>query len=129
MVSKKNFSFKFRNTSGIRYEVYFVKPNEAYYGDIHGLCDDPEEKNAKIYINPYLTPKSELNTAIHEMAHAFFWDKTEKEITKYANATTAFLYRQGWRKNKELTNHEPPPPRKRPNKKATKKPKKTRKKK
>ena len=53
MVSKKNFSFKFRNVEGIRYEVYFVKPNEAYYGDIHGLCDDPEEKNAKIYINPY----------------------------------------------------------------------------
>ena len=113
MVSKKNFSFKFRNVNNIRYEVYFVKPNEAYYGDIHGLCDDPEEKNAKIYINPYLTPKSELNTIIHELGHAFFWDKSEKEICKYANAVTAFLYRQGWRKNTDLTNDEPPPPRKR----------------
>ena len=46
MVSKKNFSFKFRNVEGIRYEVYFVKPNEAYYGDIHGMCDDPEEKKS-----------------------------------------------------------------------------------
>ena len=75
MVSKKNILCKFRNEDGIRYEVYFVKPNSAYYGDIHGLCDDPTEKNAKIYINPYLTHKSELNTIIHEMTHAFFCDK------------------------------------------------------
>ena len=98
MVSKKNFSFKFRNVEGIRYEVYFVKPNEAYYGDIHGMCDDPEEKNAKIYINPYLSKKSELNTMIHEMAHAFFWDKSEIEITRFGNAVSKVLYNKlGWR--------------------------------
>lgn len=124
MVSKKHFCFKFRNVNGIRYEVYFVKPNEAYYGDIHGLCDDPEEKNAKIYINPYLTQKSELNTIIHELAHAFFWDKTEKEITKYANATTAFLYRQGWRRDDDKRNNDPPPRRKKAKKSKSKRKKK-----
>jgi len=122
MVSKKNFVFKFRNLDGIRYEVYFVKPNTAYYGDVHGLCDDPEEKNAKIYINPYLTQKSELNTIIHEMSHAFFWDKTEKEVYAFANAVTAILYRQGWRRDDEKRNNEPPPPkRKKPKSKKKKK--------
>tara|TARA_Y100000310_G_scaffold153804_1_gene153339 strand:- start:15107 stop:15325 length:219 start_codon:yes stop_codon:yes gene_type:complete len=67
-----------------------------------------------------LTQKSELNTAIHEIGHAFFWDKSEKEIAKYANAVTAFLYRQGWRKDGELTNNEPPPPRKRSRKSVKK---------
>ena len=97
MVSKKNFAFKFRNANGIRYEVYFVKPNEAYYGDVHGLCDDPEEKDAKIYINPYLTQKSELNTIVHEMTHAFFWDKSETDIARYADVVRNFLYQNGWR--------------------------------
>ena len=112
MVSKKNFCFKFRNVDGVRYEVYFVKPNKAYYGDVHGMCDDPEEKNAKIYINPYLSKKSELNTMIHEMTHAFFWDKSENEVYKFANAVTALLYRQGWRRDDSKRNNEPPPPKK-----------------
>jgi hypothetical protein len=128
MVSKKNFVFKFRNVDGIRYEVYFVKPNSAYYGDVHGLCDDPEEKNAKIYINPYLTQKSELNTIVHEMTHAFFWDKTEKEVYAFANAATAILYRQGWRRDDSKRNNEPPPPKKKKTngqkRKSNKKPKK-----
>ena len=121
MVSKKNFVFKFRNVNGIRYEVYFVKPNEAYYGDIHGLCDDPEEKKAKIYINPYLSKKSELNTMIHEMTHAFFWDKSEKEVYKFANAVTALLYRQGWRRDDSKRNNDPPPRRKNAKKRGRKK--------
>ncbi len=120
MVSKKNFYFKFRNTDGIRYEVYFVKPHVGHYGDIHGLCDDPSEKNAKIYINPHLTQKSELNTMIHEMTHAFFWDKSEKEVHKFANAVTALLYRQGWRRDDNKRNNEPPPKRKRSKKKRKK---------
>ena len=122
MNKKKPFCFKFRNAKGIRYEVYFRKPNTAHFGKADGYCDDPEESAPRVYINPHLTQKSELNTIIHELAHAFFWDKPEKEIYKYANTATAFLYRQGWRKNKELTNSEPPPPRKR----AKKKPKKSR---
>lgn len=129
MGGKKNFCFKFRNAQGIRYEIYFRKPNTAHYGKADGYCHDPEEDDPRIYINPYLTPKSELNTIIHELGHAFFWDKSEKEVYKFANTVAAFLYRQGWRKDKKLTNNEPPPPRKRPNKKAAKKPKKNKKKK
>jgi len=121
---KNNFCFKFRNSNGTRYEIRFRKPNTAHFGKADGYCDDPEESAPRIYVNPYLTPKSELNTIIHEMAHAFFWDKPEKEIYKYANTVAAFLYRQGWRKNVELTNNEPPPPRKRRSNKTAKKPKK-----
>lgn len=120
MISKKNFYFKFRNVQGIKYKVYFVKPNENYYGEVHGLCDNPEEENAKIYINPYLTQKSELNTIIHEMVHAFFWDKTEKEVYKFANTVTALLYRQGWRRDDNKRNNDPPPSKKRKHRKKRK---------
>ena len=98
--SKKNDNFTFKNSKGVEYEVIFRKPNKKIYGNgCHGVCDDPKEEDAKILISPYLTKQSELNTIIHEMAHAFFWDKTEKEIFSYANAVSRMLYNHcKWRK-------------------------------
>jgi Zn-dependent peptidase ImmA (M78 family) len=98
--TKKNENFKFKNTKDVEYEVLFKKPNSKYYGDVcDGYCHDPKEKDPKIYISPYLTKQSELNTIIHEMAHAFFWDKPEKDIFAYANAVSRMLFNhQQWRK-------------------------------
>ena len=93
---KKNFTFK--TNEGVQYEVLLKKPNSAHYGEADGICYPPDE-NAKIYINPYLNKQSELNTIMHEFAHAFFWDKTEKEVFSFANALSRFLYNdQKWRK-------------------------------
>jgi Zn-dependent peptidase ImmA (M78 family) len=97
--TKKTENFKFKNGNGVEYEVFFKKPNSKYYADADGYCHDPKEKDPKIYINPYLTKQSELNTIIHEMAHAFFWDKPEKDIFAYANAVSRMLFNhQQWRK-------------------------------
>ena len=96
---KKKQNFTFKNTQGVEYEIFFKKPNSKYYQDTDGYCHDPKEKDPKIYINPYLTKQSELNTIINEMAHAFFWDKPEKDIFAYANAVSRMLYtHQNWRK-------------------------------
>jgi hypothetical protein len=129
MSGKKHHCFKFRNAQGVRYEIYFRKPNRAHFGKADGYCDDPEESAPRIYINPHLTAKSELNTIVHELCHAFFWDKAEKDVYKFGNTVAAFLYRQGWRKNEELTNNEPQPPRKRRAEKTAKKSSKNKKKK
>ena len=102
MAEKKQlFCFKFRNTNGVRYEVRFRKPNAAHFGKADGYCDDPEEDYPRIYINPHLTPKSELNTIVHELAHAFFWDKPEKDIYKFANTCSRILYERGFAHNRE----------------------------
>ena len=96
---KKKQNFTFKNTQGVEYEIFFKKPNSKYYQDTDGYCHDPKEKDPKIYINPYLTKQTELNTIVHEMAHAFFWDKPEKDIFAYANAVSRMLYtHQNWRK-------------------------------
>ena len=94
----KNFSFK--NGEKAKYEIVFNKPNAKHFGaDTEGVCHPPNETTSKIYISPYLTKQSELNTVIHEMAHAFFWDKSETEIYKFANTVSRFLYSEcGWRK-------------------------------
>ena len=104
------YSFKFKNTKNITYEVYFRKPHSTHFGDADGVCwgVEKDEKEAKIFINPYLTPKSELNTIIHEFTHSFFWNRTETEVYKFANTVAAFLYRQGWRRDDTIRNDSPP---------------------
>ena len=98
--AQNNENFIFKNTKGVEYEIIFRKPNKATYGDsCDGICYDPKEKKPKILISPYLTKQSELNTIVHEMAHAFFWDKPEGDIFAYANAVSRMLYNYcQWRK-------------------------------
>ena len=68
----------FKNANGVEYEVIFRKPDKRYYGkDCDGFCTDPNKEAPKIYINPHRTDQTQLNTIIHEVAHAFFWDKKE----------------------------------------------------
>jgi len=36
-----------------------------------------------------------MNTIIHEIAHAYFWDKKEKDILKFSNTCSRILYERG----------------------------------
>jgi hypothetical protein len=36
---------------------------------------------------------------IEEFAHAFFWDKSEKNVRKFAATLTKYLHANGWRKS------------------------------
>ena len=100
---KKKENFTFKNTKGVEYEVIFRKPNKNTYGEhCDGICYDPKDKDPKILISPYLSKQTELNTIIHEMAHAFFWDKKEYEIKKYADTMSRILYNElKWRRAKK----------------------------
>ena len=96
---KKRRKFTFKNFEGQEYEIIFKKPNSLHYGEADGTCQDPESENPKIYINPYLTKQSELNTSIHEVAHAFFWNASEAQIKKFGDTLSRFLYSHcKWRK-------------------------------
>jgi len=92
-------NFKFKTLDGVEFEVIFRKPNKKHFGE---YCDGYCMHSGRVVINPYRTNKTQLNTSIHEFAHAFFWDKTEKEVAKFANTLTKFLYsHSGWRKKKD----------------------------
>ena len=98
---KKKQNFKFKTAKGVEYTVVWRKPDERH-GAV-GLCSNPsvakDGKIPKIQISPHLSKQSELNTSIHEFAHAFFWDKPETQVFKFANALSRFLYTEcGWRK-------------------------------
>ena len=95
--------FIFKNSEGVEYEIIFRKPDSRHFGEADGICVDPSDSSKpKIHIHPELTKYAELNTIIHEMTHSFFWDKSEKEVTKFANTVAKFLYRnQRWRKTQK----------------------------
>ena len=86
----------FRNAGGDNIEIVFRKPNKKIFGeDCDGYCT-----GRRVVINPYRSDQVILNTIVHEMAHAFFWDKTEKEITSFGNAVSKILYtKMKYRKN------------------------------
>jgi len=92
--------FKFKNSRGTEYKVVFRKPNSAHFGtDCDGYCTNPNSEEPRIYINPHNSDQTILNTVIHEFAHAFFWDKPEKDVKKLADALSRFLYNEKkWRK-------------------------------
>ena len=94
-MKNKKKNFKFKTPDGAKYEVIFRKPNKNTYGDdCDGICLNPELSNPKIQINPHRTDQTQLNTVIHEFAHAFFWDKPEKDIKKFSDAVSRFLYNE-----------------------------------
>ena len=92
--ARKNKNFTFTNGDGTFYEVQFTKPNTHHYGEADGTCADPSEENPKIHINPYLTKRNELNTIIHEFTHAFFWDKSEREVRKFSSVLAGLINKQ-----------------------------------
>ena len=98
---------KFKNTNDIEYKIFFKKPDKRWYGKADGVCQDPRDKNPNIFINPYLTNQSEMNTIIHELAHAFFWDKKEKDILKFSNTCSRILYERGFMPHPHSRNKQP----------------------
>jgi Zn-dependent peptidase ImmA (M78 family) len=93
---KNEKPFVFRTDKQVRYELLLKKPHKSYKAE--GICYDPSEKAPKIFVNPDQTNKQVLNTIIHEIAHAFFWEASEKAVTKFANTVARCLSREGWRR-------------------------------
>jgi len=97
MPKKTTKSFKFKTDKGIEYSVNKIKiPSKD---KAEGLCDSPENVCPQIFIELSLLPRREMSVTIEEFAHAFFWDKSEKNVRKFAAALTKYLYATGWRKN------------------------------
>jgi len=95
-VNKNKFTFKI--ASGVEYSASFRKPNKSYGKNCDGICLSPTVKKPKLLINPHRSPQTVLNTSIHEFAHAHFWDKPEKDVKKFADTMSRFLYNHcGWR--------------------------------
>jgi len=97
MPKKTTKSFKFKTDKGVEYSVNKIgipSKNKA-----EGLCECPDNKSPQIFIEASLLPRREMSVAIEEFAHAFFWDKSEKNVRKFAATLAKYLYATGWRKS------------------------------
>jgi hypothetical protein len=99
--------FAFTNTKGVTYYSYLKKPDKRIGRAIDGLCADPDDDIPMIYIRPGMSDRREMNTQIHEVAHAFFWDKPETDIRRYADTVSRYLHEMGWRKVADPQTHVP----------------------
>ena len=97
MPKKTTKSFKFKTDKGIEYSVSKIKIPSSSRAE--GLCDCPNNENPQIFIEISLLPRREMSVTIEEFAHAFFWDKSEKNVRKFAATLTKYLYANGWRKS------------------------------
>jgi hypothetical protein len=113
--------FIFTNTKGVTYQAFFKKPDKRIGEDIDGLCDDPDDEEPKIYIRPGMSNRREMNTCIHELCHAFFWDKSETDVSRYADTVSNYLYKLGWRKVEDPVVNMPYPNKEKLKAKAKKK--------
>ena len=87
--------------------AYYVNNIDALYvGQFKDFLEKDTNaayKNGALYItNDQDDEEDMVDDIIHEIAHAFFWDKKEFEIKKFADALCRFLYNYNkWRKLKE----------------------------
>tara|TARA_B100002003_G_C14072875_1_gene516171 strand:+ start:521 stop:790 length:270 start_codon:yes stop_codon:yes gene_type:complete len=83
---------KFKNSDGVEYELIWRKPHYTYNAD--GLCHSPDMDNPKILVDPKLKKRRKLSTLIEEVTHAFFWDKSEKEVGKFSSVLAGLINKQ-----------------------------------
>jgi hypothetical protein len=85
-------NIKFKKSDGIEYELLWKKPHHTYNAD--GLCYSPDLKNPKILVDPTLKKRRKLSTLIEEVTHAFFWDKSEREVRKFSSVLAGLINKQ-----------------------------------
>lgn len=95
----KSKIIKFKTARGIKYKLVWRAPAKSY--NAAGLCDDPKSKKPEILIDPKLLDKRLLSVLIEELSHAFWFEKPEKEVRKFAAVLTRLIYQLGWRKTKK----------------------------
>ena len=85
---------EFTTPHGIHYEVKFRKPDRRTFKGCDGVCYYPQNGEGKIFINPYRTDQTILNTIAHEIAHAYFPSATERDVTSFGNTLSRVLYNE-----------------------------------
>ncbi len=85
----------FKNTKGIEYQIVWKAPAKKWQAN--GLCDPPDSKSPEIWVDPDLDEKLFLEVLTEEMVHAHWFEKSEKEVRKFAANLRRVLIKCGFR--------------------------------
>lgn len=88
---------RFKTHKRESYKVVLVKNLTDEGEPMLGLCDEPNpEEIVLLRLNQDMSDYQLMETIIHEMAHAHFWDKSETNVNRFAKATMSLLRRLGY---------------------------------
>lgn len=98
MKKKIKEDFKYKNTNGIEYKIYWesIPPKEECYG----YATPPTRKNQRVVLDKRMTEREKLEFVPHEIMHSYFFDIDEDAIKKCANTIGKYLYKIGFRLKK-----------------------------
>lgn len=92
---------KHHDFAGNKYRVVWETPVDEYneHGGavINGLCEEPSINGRKLTIDPDLTEKELLKTALDEGIHASIWALDNEFVDKMSDSLGEFLWRMGYR--------------------------------
>ena len=71
---------------------YYGK-SRSYKYNAEGLCCSPEVDDPKVLIDPTLKDRRKMSVLIEEITHAFFWDKSEKEVRKFSSTLAKLIHK------------------------------------
>jgi hypothetical protein len=88
----------FTTINGSKYKVFLTKEfPKGESSDIDdGICFEPVNGEAAIYIDDRLGKDRLAEVIIHEIAHAFFWQASEERVEKFAKVVADTLKKQGF---------------------------------
>ena len=81
---------KFKNFEGVEYIVNYNKPPARMKAS--GLCDNPDNKNPQIHVDPTLLTRRQLNVLIEEVFHAHLYALPERKARKFAANLGKLIY-------------------------------------
>lgn len=85
----------------LRGKKYKIQKTGKVGEDLWGYCTDPNFTNRLIKIHKLLENSEELETIIHEMLHACFWDLDEEVINEVGKDMSQALWKMGYRKQND----------------------------
>ena len=83
--------------SGNKYRILWKNPGKRKGDQLAGLCDPPTINNKTITIDPNLSEKELLKTAVDESIHATCWPLDNEYVDSMSNSIGEFLWRMGYR--------------------------------
>jgi hypothetical protein len=83
----------FKTHRGDTYKIVSQKRIRNGGYDCFGLCDPPDDEEAIIRISQGMSNYDLMGTIIHEMAHAFFYERSETNVTRFTQSVMTLLRR------------------------------------
>lgn len=94
-LQKMKVIHKFKTHRGHPYTVVWQKKITLKGQRCFGQCESPHQEGSLIKLEEGQDDYCLIDTILHEMAHAFFFEQSEKNVTRFTKSTLTLLKKMG----------------------------------